>query len=200
MKTSDEHTSTIWNIDPLDSTVGFGIRHFMVATVRGVFREVSGTVRYDPALPEATEIRVEIPTASIDTRVPDRDAHLRAADIFDVATYPTMTFRSKRARVAGAHGLEVLGDLTLLGTTREVALTVAGISGTEQDHRGKTRRGASATAKIKRSDFGLRYNFALEAGGLAIGDEVSINLDVSLIVSTKGREPSGSVDSHDLNR
>jgi len=180
MKTSNDATNTIWTIDPLDSTVGFGIRHFMVATVRGVFREISGTIRYDPDHPEATEMRVEIPTASIDTRVPDRDAHLRAADIFDTATYPTMTFRSRRARFAAPHGLEVLGALTLHGTTRDVTLTVAEISGTGQDHRGRTRRGASATAKIKRSDFGLKYNFALEAGGLAIGDEVSITIDVSL--------------------
>jgi polyisoprenoid-binding protein YceI len=182
MKTTNNETnSAIWNIDPLDSTVGFGIRHFMVATVRGVFREVSGTVRYDPARPFATEIRVEIPTASIDTRVPKRDEHLRAADIFDAETYPTITFRSTRVRVDGANVVEIFGDLTLHGTTRTVALAVTEISGQHKDYRGRVRRGASATAKIKRSDFGIKYNFALEAGGLAIGDEVSITLDVSLI-------------------
>jgi polyisoprenoid-binding protein YceI len=179
--TNDETTNAIWTIDPLDSTVGFGIRHFMVATVRGVFREVSGTVRYDPAHPEATEIRVDIPTASIDTRVPQRDEHLRAADFFDAETYPTITFRSTRARVDGANVLEVFGDLTIRGTTREVAFVVPEISGRQKDHRGSVRRGASATAKIKRSDFGIKYNVALEAGGIGIGDEVSITLDVSLV-------------------
>jgi polyisoprenoid-binding protein YceI len=180
MKTMNDETA-IWTIDPLDSTVGFGIRHFMVATVRGVFREVSGTVRYDPARPEATEIRVQIPTASVDTRVPERDEHLRAADIFDAETHPAITFRSTRARVEGANVLEVIGDLTIHGTTREVALAVTEISGSHKDHRGRSRRGASATAKIKRSDFGIKYNFVLEAGGFAIGDEVSISLDVSLV-------------------
>ena len=182
MKTKRNETpNTLWTLDPLDSTVGFGIRHFMVATVRGVFRDVSGTVRYDPARPEATEIHVDIPTASIDTRVPARDEHLRAADIFDAARYPTIAFRSTGARVNDAGVLEVIGDLTIRGTTRAVVLSVADIADRQRDHRSQVRIGAAATTKIKRSDFGLNYNFVLEAGGLAIGDDVTITLDVSLV-------------------
>ncbi len=182
MKTKRNETpNTLWTLDPLDSTVGFGIRHFRVATVRGVFREVSGTVRYDPARPEATEIHVDIPTASIDTRVPARDEHLRAADIFDAARYPTIAFRSTGARVDAAGALAVIGDLTIRTTTREVVLAVSDIAERQRDHRGQVRIGASATTTIKRSDFGVTYNFVLEAGGLAIGDDVSITLDVSLV-------------------
>ena len=181
MKTkSNETRADLWTIDPLDSTVGFGIRHFMVATVRGVFREVSGTVRYDPARPEATELRVDIPTASVDTRVAARDEHLRAHDIFDAARYPTIAFRSTGARVNGAV-LEIAGELTIRATTRPVVLAIADISDRARDHRGQVRIGARATTMIKRSDFGVTYNFVLEAGGLAIGDEVAITIDVSLV-------------------
>ncbi|MET0793054.1 MAG: YceI family protein [Polyangiaceae bacterium] len=172
--------STLWTIDPVHTTVAFGVRHLMVTNVYGVFERVTGTVRYDPAVPHATEIRVEIPTESVNTRAPQRDAHLRSADFFDVEHYPLLTFQSTEVRSTGADSLEVVGALTLRGVTREVVLAVSGLAAIPADFNGQPRLGASATAKLKRSEFGITFNKLLDAGGLAIADEVSLRLDVSL--------------------
>ena len=179
--TTSETASTTWTLDPAHTTVGFSVRHLMIYNVRGVFQSVSGTARYDAGRPEATEIAVAIPAASIYTREPQRDGHLRSADFFDVEQHPTITFRSTRARASGAGALEVTGDLTIRGTTREVTLAVAEITGEQRDHNGNLKIGASATAKIKRSDFGITFNKVLEAGGVAISDEVSLTFDVALV-------------------
>ena len=142
---------------------------------------MSATVSYDAARPEAAEIRAEIDAASIHTHVAQRDEHLRSAEFFDVANHPKLTFRSTGIRVIKDGELEVLGDLTLHGTTRPITLTVIDVTGEQKDHNGKTRIGASATATIKRSDFGMTYNKVLEAGGVALADQVSLTLDVSLV-------------------
>ncbi len=157
------------------------MRHLMVANVRGDFQGVSGTVRYDAERPEATTMSVTIPAASIHTRDAARDAHLRSPEFFDAEQHPTITFRSTRAQAAGAGAVLVTGDLTIRGTTREVTLAVADISGEQPDFQGNTRIGATATAKISRSSFGMSFNKVLEAGGIALGDEVSLTLDASLV-------------------
>lgn len=175
--------STTWTIDPMHSAVGFSIRHLMITNVRGEFQTISGTVRFDPSHPESAQIQATIPVASISTRQEQRDAHLRGAELFDAAKHPTATFRSTQARSVGAGNIEVIGDLTLRGVTREITLAVTDVTGEQKDHRGGVRIGATAAAKIKRSDFGMTYNMVLEAGGLALADEVSLTIDVSLVKS-----------------
>jgi polyisoprenoid-binding protein YceI len=171
---------TRWALDAAHSNVSFSVRHMMISNVRGEFQKVSGEAYYDPQRPEATRLSASIDVASINTREEKRDAHLRSADFFDVESHPTMTFVSRSARRRG-DGLEVVGDLTIRGTTREVTLAVEDITSEQTDPWGNPRVGASARTKIRRSDFGMRWNAALEAGGVLVGDEVSIQLEVELI-------------------
>ena len=152
----------------------------MITNVRGELGAIAGSLSYDAGKPEAASATATIDVASINTRDPKRDAHLRSADFFDVEKYPTLTFTSKTLR-KGDRGLELVGDLTIRGTVREVVLLVDGPTGEQADPWGNVRIGASASTKIKRSDFGMTWNALLEAGGLTVGDEVSINIDVSLI-------------------
>jgi polyisoprenoid-binding protein YceI len=181
MKTiTQDSGSALWTIDPIHTTVAFGVRHLMVTNVHGVFDRVSGSVRYNAAAPETSEIRVEIPVESVNTRAPQRDAHLRSADFFDAEHHPLITFQSTKVRATGEDSLEVLGNLTMRGVTREIVLAVSDLSGVAADFNGQPRIGGSATATLKRSDFGMTFNKVLEAGGLGIADEVSLRLDVSL--------------------
>jgi polyisoprenoid-binding protein YceI len=181
MKTiTQDSGSALWTIDPIHTTVAFGVRHLMITNVHGVFDRISGSVRYDAAAPEASEVRVEIPAESVNTRAPQRDAHLRSADFFDAERHPLITFQSTRVRSTGKASLEVTGNLTMRGVTREVVLTVSELASVAADFNGQPRLGGSATAIVRRSEFGMTYNKVLEAGGLAVGDEVSLRLDVSL--------------------
>ncbi len=174
---SADSTLPRYVIDPVHSHVGFAVRHMMITNVRGEFREYSGEFAYDPARPEATEARVSIDLASINTRDDKRDGHLRSPDFFDVEKHPHMTFQSKRATPRG-NGLDVEGDLTIRGVTRPVTLRVEGITDEAKDPWGNLRRGATATTKINRSDFGITWNTALEAGGVLVADEVKIQIDI----------------------
>ncbi len=167
-----------WNLDAAHTSVQFSVRHLMVSTVRGAFGKVSGTVQADEQDPTRSKIEATIDAASIDTRIEKRDAHLKSADFLDVAKYPTITFVSKKIERAGQDHFKVTGDLTLHGVTREVTLDVEGPTAEIKDPFGKTRAGALATATINRKDFGLTWNQALEAGGVAVGDEVKITIDV----------------------
>lgn len=173
-------TAATYDLDASHSHAGFAVRHMMVSNVRGEFTKLEGSVGYDPAAPENTAINVKIDVASVNTREEKRDGHLRSADFFDAEHFPHMTFVSKQARRRG-DGLEVKGDLTIHGTTHEVTLEVEDITPEHADPWGKTRMGASARTKIRRSDFGMRWNAALEAGGVLVGDEVSIQLEVELV-------------------
>ena len=168
-----------YDLDATHSHVSFSVRHMMIANVRGEFQKVSGQVSYDPDRPEATAISASIDVASINTRDGKRDAHLRSPDFFDADRYPTIEFVSRRAARRG-DGLEVVGDLTIAGTTREVTLAVEEITPELADPFGNVKRGATARTKIRRSDFGMRWNAALEAGGVLVGDEISIQLEVEL--------------------
>ncbi len=172
-----------YKIDPAHSSAQFVVRHMMITNVRGGFGSVNGTVVYDPENPLETSIDAVIDATSIKTMEEQRDAHLKSADFLDVEKYPTITFKSKKIAKAGGDEWNVTGDLSIHGVTREVVLKVDGPTAEGKDPFGNTRMGASATTKIKRSDFGLTYNAALETGGILVGDDLKIELDVSLIRS-----------------
>ncbi len=174
-------TAQVWSIDASHSTASFSVRHMMISNVRGEFQKLAGSVVYDAARPETAKVTATIEVASISTRDAQRDTHLRSGDFFDAENHPVIAFTSKAVRRADT-GLEVIGDLTLRGTTREVVLTVDGPTATNKDPWGNTRIGASARTKIKRSEFGMMWNNVLEAGGVLVGDDVTIDLDVSLVL------------------
>jgi polyisoprenoid-binding protein YceI len=153
----------------------------MISNVRGGFTKVEGTIEYDAANVAATKIDVSIDASSIDTREPQRDGHLKSADFLDVEKFPAITFKSKKVEAAGEGELKVTGDLTIHGTTKEVVLDVEGPTPEAKDPFGNVRVGASGKTKIKRSEFGLTWNAALETGGFLVGDELKIELDVSAI-------------------
>ena len=170
-----------WKIDPDHAQVGFKVRHLMVANVRGNFDKVSGVVDLDETDLSRSTVRVTIETSSINTGIAKRDDHLRSADFLDVARYPSMTFVSRKVVKNGPGSLQVTGDLTIRGVTKSVVLDVEGPTAAIKDPWGSTRRGASASTRINRKDFGLTWNRALETGGVAVGDEVEIMLDVEII-------------------
>jgi|SRR5579884_3712515 len=170
-----------WQIDPAHSSAEFIVRHMMITNVRGGFGKISGIVVWDPDNPAATSIDATIDVSSIHTRDEQRDAHLRSADFFDAEKYPTITFRSTKAEAAGEGEAKVTGDLTIHGVTKPVTLQVEGPSSETKDPFGNVRIGASAKTKIRRSDFGLSWNAALETGGFLVGDDVKIELEISLI-------------------
>ncbi|MGK3995848.1 YceI family protein [Sorangium sp. So ce1024] len=169
-----------WTIDPAHSGVSFSVRHMMISNVRGELEGVAGDVTYDPRRPEATQVSATIDAASIRTRNDERDAHLRSADFLDVARHPAITFVSTSVRRRG-DGLDVVGDLTIRGVSREVTLAVSDLSGEHTDPYGNRRLGATAATKIRRSDFGVSFNAVLETGGVLVGDEIAITLDIQLI-------------------
>ena len=171
---------TRYQIDPSHSTASFSIKHMMIAKVHGGFEKMSGQLSYDAANPAKSSVEVNIETNSINTREPKRDEHLRSADFFDVEKYPAITFKSTSVEGAGDE-LKVVGDLTIHGVTRQIALEVDGPSEEVKDPWGNTKIGASGTTKIKRKDFGLTWNAALEAGGVLVGDDVNITLDVQFV-------------------
>jgi polyisoprenoid-binding protein YceI len=169
-----------WQIDRAHSAAQFSVRHLMVSTVRGHFGKLTGVVRYDPKNPAGASVQAEVDVSTIDTREPKRDAHLKSPDFFDMARFPTMTFKSTKVEPAGGGVLNVTGDLTIRGVARPTVFRVEGLSEPVKD-RGGLRMGATATAKINRKDFGMTYNRVLEAGGLTVGDEVTITIDVELV-------------------
>jgi polyisoprenoid-binding protein YceI len=171
----------IFTIDPAHSSAQFVVRHMMVTNVRGGFRSVNGTVVFDPADPAGSSIEALIDAASISTMDEQRDAHLKSADFLDVEKYPSITFKSTKLEPAGDGEWKATGNLTIHGVTRPVVLKVEGPTAEGKDPWGNIRVGASATTKIKRSDFGLTWNAALETGGILVGDDLKIELDVSLV-------------------
>ena len=173
-------TRTTWNIDASHSQVEFAVKHMMIATVRGRFADVKGTVVTDDSDPAAAEVDVVIDVNSIDTREARRDAHLKSADFFDAETFPRITFKSTRVTGAGGDQFKLVGDLTIHGVTREVTLDVTS-EGRAKDPWGGERAGYSAVTRVNRKDFGLTWNQALETGGLLVGDEIKISLDLELV-------------------
>jgi len=171
-------SAATWTIDPAHSNVQFSVRHMMLSNVTGEFGKVSGTVQGDPAAPTAAVIEATIDASSMNTREPKRDEHLKSADFLDIAQYPTMTFKSKKIEPAGAGSFKVTGDLTLHGVTKEVVLDVSDVTPPIKDPMGKTRAGAHATTKIDRKDFGINWSKTMDNGGLMVGNDVGITIDV----------------------
>jgi len=163
-----------WQIDPNHTAAQFSVRHMGISTVRGAFTKVSGSAQYDPSNPSKSSVEVTIDADSVDTRVSMRDNDLRSPNFFEVAKYPTITFKSKSVQPAGEGKLKLVGDLTIHGVTKEVTLDVDGPSAPVTDQKGNQRIGASGSTKINRKDFGVGTN-------PTVGDEVTITIDVELV-------------------
>ena len=177
-----------WNIDTAHSAAQFAVRHLMVSTVRGDMGPVTGTVNFDGVNLSAATVNATVDATGLSTREPRRDTHLRSADFFDVATYPTITFRSKQVVPNADGSFKVLGDLTLHGVTREATLDVEALRPSIKDPGGGIRTGTTATVKINRQDFGVKWNRTLDAGGVVLGDEVAITIDVELVLPGETRQ------------
>ena len=171
----------IYTIDTAHSNVQFKVRHMMIANVKGEFTNVSGTVDYDPGNPSASSVDAAVDVNTITTHDAQRDGHLKSADFFDVEKFPTVTFKSKKATSTGADSFDVVGDLTIHGTTKQVILKVEDFTEEAKDPSGNIRRGASAKTKINRRDFGMIFNVALESGGFLVGENIEITIDVEMI-------------------
>ena len=170
-----------WNIDPAHSAAEFKVRHMMISNVKGKFSGLSGSLKLDETDYTHSSIEVSIPSASVSTVDDKLDAHLKNEDFFDVKKFPTLTFKSTSIRSTGDHDYEVTGDLSIRGVTKSVTLSVNDLSEPSKDPWGNLRIGLSGSAKVNRKDFGLVWNAPLEFGGVLVGDEVTITLDVQFI-------------------
>jgi polyisoprenoid-binding protein YceI len=182
--TSQGTKPTQWTIDPAHSAAHFSVRHMMISNVRGEFSKLSGSVSIDPVDPARSSVEVDLETSSINTREPQRDEHLRSADFFDVANHPKIKFKSKKGVSAGADHYKLTGDLTIRGVTKEVTFDVEGPTPAVKDPWGNVRAGVAASTKINRKDFGLVWNAFTEAGGVVVGDEISVTIEAELIQKT----------------
>jgi polyisoprenoid-binding protein YceI len=171
---------TTWQVDPTHTSVGFAVKHLVIATVKGQFGSVTGAITVDERNPRDARVEVEIDAKSIDTRTEQRDAHLRSPDFLDVEKFPTIRFASKRIEGDVAGDFRLIGDLTIRGTTRETVLEVTN-EGRARDPWGNERAVFSAKTKINRAEFGLTWNQALETGGVLVGEDVKISIDVELV-------------------
>jgi len=171
-------TTTTYELDPVHSHLGFSVRHMMVSQQRGQFAGASGTLTLDRADLTKSHVEVTIDVATVNTNNTDRDNHLRSGDFFDVANHPKITFVSRAVQVKDDGELRVTGDLTMRGTTRSVVLTTEAISDESKDPFGNIKVGTSVAGKVSRKDFGLVWNAILETGGVALGDDVKLMLDV----------------------
>ncbi|MEQ8455212.1 MAG: YceI family protein [Sandaracinaceae bacterium] len=177
-----------WNIDTTHSGIGFSVRHMVFAKVRGRFARWSGLVQLDPAHPTGGRVEVTIDASSIDTGVPDRDAHLRSADFFDVERFEALRFESTRVEQNDGGELRVHGALTIRDVTRDVVLD-ARFLGAGKDPWGNQRVAFQASASVDRRDFGLEWNQVLEAGGVLVGEKVEIEIEVQA-VAVKEAQPA----------
>jgi polyisoprenoid-binding protein YceI len=171
--------ASTWEIDPVHSSATFSIRHMTVSNVRGEFGKVTGTVDWNDADVTKSTVQATIDVSTLNTREPKRDGHLKSPDFFDVEKYPTITFKSTQVKKVGPNHVKVIGDLTMHGVTKPVTLD-ATYTGEVKDPGGNIKRGVSAKTKVNRKDFGLIWNKTLETGGVLVGDEVDIALDLEL--------------------
>jgi polyisoprenoid-binding protein YceI len=174
-------SATTWNLDPVHSSAQFKVKHMMISNVKGEFQTIKGSLTLDSSDITKSQVDATIDVSSINTREEQRDGHLKSADFFDVAQFPTMTFKSTQIKKTGADTLAVSGDLTIHGVTRIVALEVEGPSSAMKDPYGNTRIGLSATTRINRKDFGLTWNSVIEGGGILVGEDVTITLDLQFL-------------------
>jgi polyisoprenoid-binding protein YceI len=179
--TAAPQTTTTWNVDPIHSHAEFKVRHMMVSNVKGQFTSVKGVLVLDETDLLKSKIEASIDATSINTREPQRDTHLKSPDFFDVEKFPELTFKSTHVSRVDDGQLAVDGDLTIHGVTRKVVFDVEGPTPPTKDPWGGTRIGLTATTKINRKDFGLTWNAALETGGIMVGEDVAITLEVELV-------------------
>lgn len=172
---------TVWELDPLHSSVQFSVRHMMISNVRGEFKVAAGSLRFDEKTLANASIAATIDATSINTREPDRDTHLKSADFLDTVHYPEITFSSTSIEKTPQGKYKILGDLTIHGVTKNVKLLASPLSSAVKDPWGHVRRGTSATARLNRKAFGLKWNQVLETGGVVVGDELSVTIDVELV-------------------
>jgi polyisoprenoid-binding protein YceI len=171
----------IWVVDTAHTVSGFTVKHMMIANVTGVFEVTKGTIEYKPGEPGSVKADITIETKSVNTRITRRDDDLRSDNFFSADKFPTLVFRSKRVQNVRADGFDLVGDLTIRDVTREVVLKVDGPTAPIRDPQGNRRVGANASTTINRKDFGITWHRAIEAGGVVVGDEVKINIDVEAI-------------------
>jgi polyisoprenoid-binding protein YceI len=174
-------STTTWNIDAAHSVAEFKVKHMMISNVKGQFAKVSGVLTLDESNLANSRVDALIEVSSVATGDPQRDAHLKSADFFDVEKFPTMSFKSTNVSVVGDGELAVEGNLSIRDITRKVTFSVEGPTPEGKDPWGNTRRGLSATTKINRKDFGLTWNAALETGGILVGEDVTITIEAELI-------------------
>ncbi|HET7105867.1 MAG TPA: YceI family protein [Candidatus Acidoferrum sp.] len=179
--------TTTYQIDPRHSSAGFGVTHLMISTVRGEFHGVTGTVVVDDNDVSKSSVNVTIDATTLDTREPDRDKHLKSEAFFDVAKHPTITFQSTKIERNSDGSLKITGDLTIRGVTRSAILTASVPKPAIKDPWGLQRTAASASTKINRQDFGVAWNQKLDSGGVVVGDDVTITLDVEMIIPPQGK-------------
>ncbi len=179
----------VWQFDPAHTSIEFTARHMMITTVRGRFKQWSGTIDLDEQHPEAARIVVEIDAASLDTNQPQRDAHLKSGDFLEVETYPTIRFSSTRVERLSDTSGKLYGDLTIRDVTQPVVLDVV-LEGASRDWQGKRRLGFTATTSLNRKDWGLNWNVALEAGGWLVSEKVDVQIAVELIEETPAPQES----------
>ena len=170
-----------WVIDPAHTVSGFTFRHMMIANVTGVFEVTRGTIEYRPGDPGSVKADITIEAKSVNTRIGRRDDDLRSDNFFSAEKFPTLAFRSRRVQNVRAEGFDLVGDLTIRDVTREVVLRVDGPTAPIKDPQGNRRVGATASTTINRKDFGIMWNRTIEAGGVVVGDEVKINLEVEAV-------------------
>jgi len=170
-----------WKVDPQHTAAQFAVKHLMISTVRGEFKGVNGAVNWDTQDITKSTVDIVIDTTTVSTGEEKRDGHLKSPDFFDVAKYPTMTVKSKKVEQAGTEKLKVTGDLTIHGTTKEVVLDVDGPTAPVKDPWGNTRVAISATTRVNRQDFGVKWNQSIDGGGVVVGDEVKITIDLEMI-------------------
>jgi len=182
--------ASTWQLDPNHSSAQFAVRHLGLSTVRGAFTKVNGTIQFDDKDITKSSVDVTIEAASLDTRVEGRDKDLRGDHFFEVEKYPTLTFKSTKVEQVEVGKLKVTGDLTIHGVTKQVVLDVEGPTAAVKDPWGNQRAAASATTKINRQDFGVKWNAKMDNGGWVVGDDVAITIDIEMV--QKGAPKSGN--------
>jgi polyisoprenoid-binding protein YceI len=173
--------TTTWQIDPAHTAASFAVRHLMISTVRGEFKGITGSVNWDDQDIAKSTVDVTIDAKTVDTNEPNRDKDLKSDKFFDVEKYPTITFKSKKVEQVSAGKLKVTGDLTIHGITKEVVLDVEGPSSSIKDPWGNTRVAISAITKVNRQDYGVKWNANIDGGGVVVGDDVNITIDLEMI-------------------
>ena len=184
--------NTEWKLDPAHTKAAFAVKHMMVSNVHGEFGKVSGTVHYDGKTLGDSGVSAVIDVSSINTNEPQRDQHLKSADFFDAAKYPTITFKSKKVE-SDPDGFKIIGDLTMHGITKPVTLTAESLPPPIKDPMGFLRTGTEARTKVNRKDFGIAFNTVMDNGGALVGDDVDITIEAELIQKPSTAENNGTL-------